>query len=104
MRAFMRKFSIFIAESSAILSPVPKLLEGQWVPGARWVRFPKRGIPVSPDSELLKAAQFSRIYHRTKKNNTVVHKFVFGTCPLYWKPNFGDVVTVSLHTVLHYQN
>lgn len=63
----MRKFSIFIAESSVILSPVPKLLEGQWVPGARPVRFPKRGIPVSPDSELLKAAQFSRIYHRTKK-------------------------------------
>lgn len=102
MHAFMRKFSIFIAENFVILSPVPQVLEGQLLPGAGRVGFPKRGIPVSPDSESLKAAQFSRIYPRTK--NHTVQMFVCDMRPLYWKLKLGALFTGSSLTVLHYQN
>lgn len=71
MHVFVRKFSIFSLKSFAILSPVSQLLEGHWVPATRQVGFPKTEIPVSPDSEALGTAQFSRIYSKTKGKNSV---------------------------------
>lgn len=82
MYVFVRRFSIFSVKSFVILSLVTQLLEGQQVLGTRQVEFPKIEIPVSPDSEALNTAQFSRIHSKTKEKNAVFQTFMFDTCPL----------------------